>query len=219
MKALHFRFSHKNPSDGFSIKKLRAFILSVLLHGIVLFIFVILEFEYISQDKDDYFTITLKEINPSESIQKNEIGLKKEKEPHQKEERSIENNSRVNEITIKVEKDTSVMKQEIFIPGTELEVNNEENLKFAESLLDSFLILYPEYSRYILKEQAKNIKGNPNDKRFSRLALEKMINDELHKYISEKFPEGSQHEINKYTGPGLNIPIGDLIDIIRKIFQ
>ena len=218
---MHFGLFYKNYPDGSIKKRIFAFVLSLLLHGIGLLIFIIIELEYIDHKKDTYTTITFIEVNPYQSIQKKEAELQPERDivrPLKKKE-PTKSNLQADETTIKVSRDTSENRQEIYVTETETTDSSNENLKFAESLLDSFLILYPEYSRYILKEQAKNIKGNPNDKRFSRIALEKRINDELHKYISEKFPEGSQHEINKYTGPGLNIPIGDLIDIIRKIFQ
>jgi hypothetical protein len=87
-------------------------------------------------------------------------------------------------------------------------------LKYARTLLDSFLITHPEYSSLILKQQAKELAEN----KFSRLNLEDKIAQEIYLYLKERYPEGSEHEINKYTGPGIQIPIGDLIDLIKDLF-
>jgi hypothetical protein len=201
-------------------KRLSAFIFSIILHVIVFFILILIEFQVISHKKNSSLTITLTENYPYKSIPGNETKLKSEREiviPQMKEEFN-KNDSQISKAIPDIEKDTSESKQVIFIPQTVLTGSDDETLKFAESLLDTFLILHPEYSTYVLHEKAKKIKENPDDRIFSKLTLEKRINDELHKYIRGKFPEGSQHEINKYAGPGINIPIGDLIDIIRKIF-
>jgi hypothetical protein len=87
-------------------------------------------------------------------------------------------------------------------------------LKYARTLLDSFLITHPEYSSLILKQQAKELAEN----KFSRLNLEDKIAQEIYLYLKERYPEGSEHEINKYAGPGIQIPIGDLIDLIKDLF-
>jgi hypothetical protein len=214
MKVINIFFPRKNHSSNYRRKKPSAFILSILVHGIIFLIFIIIEFEFIGYKKDVYSTITLIE----KSIPKNEEELELDRKMviQQKKERPDINDSLVLKTVPHIASDTSG--KAVFIFQTELADSNEI-FKFARTLLDSFLILHPEYTRYVLSELAKNIEENPGDKKsFSRHALEKKINDELHKYISEKFPQGSQHEINKYTGPGINIPMGDLINIIKKIF-
>ncbi len=115
--------------------------------------------------------------------------------------------------------DTASNKVKIFIPKYQFSDTSYSNLKLAATLLDSFLVRHPEYSRYILQLQAKELVENKNIKKFSRLALEQRINEELDKYLKEYYPEGSEHEINPYTGPGLQIPIDGLIDAIKKIFE
>ena len=87
-------------------------------------------------------------------------------------------------------------------------------LNFSRTLLDSFLITNPGYSKLILKERVKNLKDTVS----MRQQWEKRINDAIHKYLRENYPEGSEHAINKYTGPGINIPIDDLTDKIKGIF-
>ena len=218
MNLIDLYLFRKKHSSNYNKKRLFPFILSILLHGICLLIFTIIKFELIDYSKDNYSTIILIEKYPDQSVPKNEIKLKSERDimvQQNREELNI-NDSLVLEIVPHVVSDTS--DKDVFISQTELADSNE-NLKFARSLLDTFLILHPEYNSYILSELSKKMEENPDDKKsFSRADLEKKINDELHKYISEKFPQGSQYEINKYTGPGVNIPIGDLIDIIRSIF-
>lgn len=115
--------------------------------------------------------------------------------------------------------DTTSHKERIFVPKSVLADTVNPDLKFASSLLDTFLIRHPEYSSLILQQEAKDLVWNKNINKYSRLALEQRINDEIHKYLREKFPEGSEHEINKYTGPGLQIPIDDLIDKIKNLFK
>ena len=39
------------------------------------------------------------------------------------------------------------------------------------------------------------------------------------KYLKEHFPEGSEHAMSPYGGPGMQIPIDGLIDDIKKIFE
>ena len=87
-------------------------------------------------------------------------------------------------------------------------------MNFSRTLLDSFLITNPGYSKLILKERVKNLKDTVS----MRQQWEKRINDAIHKYLRENYPEGSEHAINKYTGPGINIPIDDLTDKIKGIF-
>ncbi len=95
----------------------------------------------------------------------------------------------------------------------------DTGLKYASTLLDTFLVRHPEYAKYILQQQAKDLVKDKNTKMFTRLEMETRINDVLHKYIMENFPEGSEHAMNPNGGPGMQIPIDGLIDAIRKIFK
>jgi hypothetical protein len=70
-----------------------------------------------------------------------------------------------------------------------------------------------------LEQQAKELVENKNIKKFSRLELEKRINEEMAKYLKENYPEGSEHAMSPYGGPGMQIPIDGLIDAIKKIFE
>ena len=110
--------------------------------------------------------------------------------------------------------DTTINKPEIVTTDSGRVEDNELYLKFARTLLDSLLISNPGYSRLILAEKVKGLK----DSTFARQELERKVNDAIHKYLMEYYPEGSEHAINKYTGPGINIPIDDLIDIIKGVF-
>lgn len=94
-------------------------------------------------------------------------------------------------------------------------VENENlYLNLSHSLLDSLLITNPGYSKLILKETIKNLEDTAS----IRQEWERRLNEEIHKYLREYYPEGSDNAINKYTGPGINIPIDDLIEIIKGIF-
>lgn len=87
-------------------------------------------------------------------------------------------------------------------------------LKYARTLLDSFLVTHPEYSALILKQQAKEL----TEKKNSRLSFEDKITHDIYLYLKARYPEGREHEMNKYTSPGIQIPIGDLIDLIKDLF-
>ncbi len=95
----------------------------------------------------------------------------------------------------------------------------DTGLKYASTLLDTFLVRHPEYAKYILQQQAKDLVNDKNTKMFTRLEMETRINDVLHKYIMENFPEGSEHAMNPNGGPGMQIPIDGVIDAIKKIFK
>ena len=105
--------------------------------------------------------------------------------------------------------------------GTDTTISELEKIKsgdrylnFSRSPLDSLLISNPGYTKLILKERIKNLKDTVS----ILLEWEKRINYEIHKYLREYYPEGSENAINKYTGPGINIPIDDLIEIMKGIF-
>lgn len=115
--------------------------------------------------------------------------------------------------------DTSEINQKINFSKSEHADTSKERFKYASTFLDSFLVKHPEFARYILQQQAKNLINNKNNSMFAKEDKEKKVNDELHKYLKENFPEGSEHAMDENLGPGIHIPIDGLIDAIRKIFK
>ena len=214
---------------NFDREKTAALLLSILLHGFFIVILIFIKIEYSNVKRIGYSVLNLVEIKPEEK------DIVEEKKPEKKINSTVHNQKRepvktkqqkVKEV-VKTAKDTisnksvvdsTLNKGKIFITRKELADTTYNSLKFAATLLDSFLVRHPEYGKYILQEQAKELVENKNIKKFSRLALEQRINEELDKYLKQHYPEGSEHEINPYTGPGLQIPIDDLIDAIKKIF-
>jgi flagellar biosynthesis GTPase FlhF len=203
-------------------EKLNFFILSILIHGIILLLFIIIKIEFLPGRKQVYSTLNFVEISPekpsaivkkkSEHVLKN-ISTNSENKPEKKIIQKKEAPS-------KIAADTTSRKEKSTISVNKFSEDTiNQKLKFAATLLDSFLVRHPEYSVFILQEQAKDLVKNKNIKEFSRLALEKKINDELDEYLKQYFPEGSEHEINKYTGPGLQVPLDGFIESIKKIFE
>ncbi len=210
-------------------EKAAAFFLSILIHGILILIIIVIKIEYPQVKNSRYSVLNFVEIKPEE---KNIIEKEKPEQKinntvlHQKEvpvkikQQKVEEQLKTVKDTTskKNDVDSTLNKGKIFISRKQLADTTYHSLKFAATLLDSFLVRHPEYAKYILQEQAKELVENKNIKKFSRLALEQRINEELDKYLQQQYPEGSEHEINPYTGPGLQIPIDDLIDAIKKIF-
>lgn len=214
---------------NFKKEKAAALLLSILAHSFLILILIFIKIEYTRVNEAGYSVLNFVEIKPLEKniIEKKEpeqtiksIVHSKNKEPAKiEQQRAEEQASSLTDTTFhKKIIDTTSNKGKIYITRSQLEDTTYRSLKFAATLLDSFLVRHPEYGKYILQEQAKELVENKNIKKFSRLALEQRINEELDKYLQEHFPEGSEHEINPYTGPGLQIPIDDLIDAIKKIF-
>lgn len=192
-----------------------------IIHSICLhtFIFIILAFINIGDEnikQPRYINLTFSEFErqkneeKSESQQKDTKVIKAKKNKDNSEVDLLQHSDLV---TIEIE-DTIINKPEIVISDSAEVEGREQYLKFARSLLDSFLISNPSYSKLILIEQIKGLK----DSAFALQNLERKINDDLHKYLKENYPEGSDNAINKYTGPGISIPIDDLIDILGGIF-
>lgn len=197
-----------------------AFSLSIILHGFIVILFIIINVENSKRKSPGYFIINFLESSEN----KTEVKVKKEINKQrgkfqQPEKNNFKEIQSVQKKSAQTNYDTTAERS----PFTSLISDSTyDDLSFARSLLDTFLVRHPEYSKLILKEQAKDLK----DKKLSgqssfwnRETLEKKLNEEIHKYLSSKFPEGSEHALNKYTGPGLQIPIGDLIDLVKKIFK
>ncbi len=200
--------------------KIISLTLSILIHGFFLFILIIIKLENTSESKSPYLILNFSEYKQEESkpLIKTEEEIEKPSIPikHAKKEGI---NKKSNEESEKTEIDTISNKKRIKVTGTVQLDTIYHNLNFAATLLDSFLVRHPEYSHYILQQQAKELVENKNIKKFSRLALEEKINEELDKYLKENYPEGSEHAMNPNGGPGMQIPIDGLIDAIKKIFN
>ena len=215
----------KNPKK----EKTTAFLLSLLVHSILILILILIKIEYSHTKERNYSVVSFIEIKPEENNtpekKKSEKSVgdfariqKKEQVKVKKQKGEEQLKTAADTASLKKLIDTTSDSSKLYITKKQLVDTTYRSLKFAATLLDSFLLRHPEYSKYILEQQAKELVENKNIKKFSRLALEQRINRELDKYLKEHYPEGSEHEINPYTGPGLNIPIDDLIDAIKKIF-
>ncbi len=187
-------------------EKTAAFVLSILVHGILFLIIMFIKIEYTQFKKAGYSIVNFVQVTPEESkaMEKEEPAQKikkifsiQKKEPEKIQEKKIVQTSKTILDTISNKKiiDTASNKGKIYISSKQL-ADTTYRLKFAATLLDSFLVRHPEYSRYILQQQAKELVENKNIKKFSRLALEQRVNEELDKYLKEYYPEGSEHEIN-----------------------
>ena len=184
-----------------------SFLVSFLLHLVVVVIFIFIKFESFSSDVPEYSTI---EFYKAPDVTKPQTINKKKHQPTK--EKSIEK-IKVQEPIVSI--DTLIERKDTFKIDSSRNTNPDQYLEFARTLLDTFLVRNPQYASMVLKQQAKALAH----KKFDRETLIKRINDELHNYIRKYFPEGSEHAINPYTGPGLQIPIDDLINLVKKIFQ
>jgi hypothetical protein len=191
-------------------------IISVLIHGIAFLTFILFEFRFIMTDEPVYLEIIF-----------DEVILGNQEEEGETEQGNIEEagSEEINKI---FSPDTLVNKDNYFEKWNESRLYKSEikpaepsekerrhmYLKYARSLLDSFLVTYPEFSSLILKQQAKDLTENKN----SRLSLEDKITRDIYLYLKDRYPEGGEHEMNNYTSPGIQIPIGDLINLIKDLF-
>jgi len=183
-----------------------SFIVSFILHLVVLVIFAIIKFGSFLISIPEYSTIKFSETPLIKQLQ----NVKREKHLPIK-EKNLEKFKMQNQM---VSMDTLIEIEDTVKVDSSKQVNNDRYLEFAKTLLDTFLIRNPQYASMVLKQEAKALAY----KKFSRETLIKRINDELHKYILKHFPKGSEHELNPYTGPGLQIPIDDVINLVKKIF-
>jgi len=195
-------------------EKLISFSLSILIHGIIVIVLFLIEINYPSVEKNKPIELNIKIVQPKaekvETVKPPEV------------KRKIHYTQKKKEIPKVIEKkivviDSTVAKQKVKIDTKEKIDSTEENLKFAATLLDSFLVHHPEYARFILEQQAKRLAENR--KIVSRYEMVQKINDELHDYIQKNFPEGSEHAMSPYGGPGMQIPIDGIIDAIRDVFK
>ena len=191
-------------------------VISVLIHGFAFWVLVLLEYELITAEEPIYLEILFDEViikNPKEVIKS---GQKKNTETIQQNinEKPGKDTLLITDNFVDNTKDTTLSDYE----SSSIEPSENERkqvyLKYAKTLLDSFLITHPEYRSLILKQQAKELAEN----KFSRINLEDKIAQEICIYLKERYPKGPERDFNKYAGPGIQIPIGDLIDLIKDLF-
>ncbi|MGB5529693.1 MAG: hypothetical protein WBQ32_06970 [Ignavibacteriaceae bacterium] len=191
-------------------------LISVLIHGFTFWIFVLLEYQLITSEEPVYLEILFDEVTikiPKEEIESVQKKIMKAKSQNSNEMPGAD--TLVNsEDFIENKNDTTLAESEYGSVEASEKEKRQMYLKYARTLLDSFLITHPEYSSLILKQQAKELVDN----KFSRLNLEDKIAHDIYLYLKEKYPEGSEHEMNKYAGPGVQIPIDDLIELIKDLF-
>lgn len=174
----------------------------------------IISLEYLTKSTPEYSTITFSKIPAKQNIEKGNKHPTKKKNTDNK-IKFPDKTENKKTIETKIPSDSIIIKNdttETILTGKD---SSNYDLQFAQSVLDTFLVRNPVYAKFILEEQAKGIAK----RKFTRQSIVRKLNDELHKYLKEKYPEGSDHAVNKYTGPGIQIPIGDLINLVKKIFD
>ena len=197
-----------------TIEKLLSVSLSFLLHGLLVLVFLLVEIKFPSSKEKNSILLDIKTSETtSEKVEPfKSPTVKKKINPIPK--TKTKKNPQIKKETIF---DTTVTNKKEEVVKKESADSTEDDLKFAATLLDTFLVRHPEYARYILQQQAKRLAQNK--KMFTRYEIERKINDELHEYIQKNFPEGSEHAMSPYGGPGMQIPIDGMIDAIKKIFE
>jgi hypothetical protein len=205
---------HKKNSKK---EKSIALILSILIHGILFLILLILKVEPSPGQRSLYTILNFVEIKPEKHEVINKKKLTIQPIPYKQKNETVKTDKQKDIVKEQAVIDTAIEKTKIY--KNEQIDSSYLSLKFAATLLDSFLVLHPEYGKYILQQQAKELVENKKIKQFSRLELEKRINEEMAKYLKENYPEGSEHAMSPYGGPGMQIPIDGLIDAIKKIFE
>ena len=191
-------------------------VISVLIHGLAFWILVLSEYELISTEESVYLEILFDEVTIKSSKEEIESVQKKIKETrsHSINEIPITDTLVNKNYFVEAANDTTSSESEYSSVEPSEKEKKQLYLKYARTLLDSFLISHPEYRRLILKQQAKELA----EYKFSRLNLEKKIAQEIYIYLKERYPKGPERDFNKYAGPGIQIPIGDLIDLIKDLF-
>jgi hypothetical protein len=200
----------------FGFESKLSLLISVLIHGFAFWVFVLFEYKLITPEEPVYLEILFDEVaikSPKEEIN---FGQEKTDETMSQNiyEKPYTDTLVNNDNFYDNARDTTLSEfEDSFIESSENE-KRQVYLKYAKTLLDSFLITHPEYSSLILKQQAKELTGN----KLSRLDLEQKIAQEIYIYLKERYPKGPERDFNKYAGPGIQIPIGDLIDLIKDLF-
>jgi hypothetical protein len=198
--------------------------LSVLLHGLLLIILVFINARYTTGPAPEYTTINFTQVippkpstkrKPEEKPQSKKEKIKLPEKPHEEIQKDEENK-------ITTEIDTTPIQQVYEAPQVTFRDTVSPNLKYAKTLLDTFLVLHPEYSKYILEEQARDFIRDGKNKVNTRLAMERKINDMLHKYIRQQYlGNAGNAALDKYPGPGVgaHVPLDGLIDAVKKLFE
>ncbi len=190
--------------------------LSIFIHGIFVIILLLIEIKYPSVKKNKPIELDIKIVLPQPEKVKTIKTPAVKREIHHIQKTKQKEASKVKEEKETVV-DTIIAEQKEKFSNSEKADSTEEDLKFAATLLDTFLVHHPEYAKFILQQQAKRLAENR--KIVTRYDIERKINDELHEYIQKNFPEGSEHAMSPYGGPGMQIPIDGIIDAIRDVFK
>lgn len=201
----HICFESKLPS-----------LVSLLIHGFAFLTLILFEFRFILPKEPVYLEIIFDEVTLKsfkEEIKSRQTKINETK-PQNISEKLIKDTPVYKDDFVENTNDTTLSESEYVSTEPSEKEKRQVYLKYARTVLDSFLIRHPEYSSLILEQQAKELIEN----KFSRLNLEDKIAQEIYLYLKERYPEGPEQDINKYTGPGIQIPIGDLIDIIKDLF-
>ena len=197
-------------------EKIISISLSILLHGILVIIFLLIEIKYPTVEKNKPIQLNIKIIQQQpEKVETVKLPTIKRK-IHRTQKTKQKESPKIKEEKESVV-DTTITNKKEQIVKSEKPDSTEDDLKFAASLLDTFLVRHPEYAKFILQQQAKRLAENR--KAVTRYDIVRKINDELHEYIQKNFPEGSEHAMSPYGGPGMQIPIDGLIDAIKDVFK
>jgi hypothetical protein len=192
-----------------------ALILSLLLHASALLVFLLIELESESSFDQRFVTIDFKQTIPEEATTDPAIYETEISQEYPVVENLIEENVLLeNEIisflideSVSIKSDTSVIKPD---PSKYV----AEQLKLARTLLDTFLILHPEYRKLIFAEHSKTL----GEDLFPFTKPETRMNTYIRRLLNETYPEGADHAIFSKLNPGINFPIDKLIDLAKKIF-
>ena len=214
-------------SIGKKIYKRRLFVftLAFLVHLVFLLLLTLIEVKIKPVKKDNSSILLVEVQKPIREITGKKQQTKPVKINHQakiiKQDNIEKRNNKLENKKVQTEKiaDRNLIADSLKLPQNEFSDSVKIRLKYAQTLLDTFLITHPGFAKYILKEQSKYLAQNENERMLTRLKLEKKIKNELNKYIKENFPEGSEHAMSDKAGPGMQIPIDGVIDAIKKLFQ
>ncbi len=200
--------------------ELAVYSVSILIHGMLLLalLFVGIKYYHVKEIRS---VVQFVEVTPSKpaKIERSKSMPVKQKIQLPSKIIPVKIHSAEKEISSETLIDSNKIKKKVDISEQTPIDSTELRLKFARTMLDTFLIRNPEFAHYILKQQAKYLMQNQTQRMLTRMGMEKKINNELHKYIQDNFPEGSEHAMSETGGPGMQIPIDGLIDAIKKIFQ
>jgi hypothetical protein len=186
-------------------------VILLLIHGFAFWALILFDYELITADKSVYLEVLFDEViikSPKEVIESGQNKIT-ETRAQSINEKPVKDTLLIKGNLVDNTKDTTLSEFE----NSSIEPSENEKrqvyLKYAKTLLDSFLITHPEYSSLVLKQQAKEL---------AEVKFREKITEEIYIYLKERYPKGPERDFNKYAGAGIQIPIGDLIDLIKGLF-